>query len=214
MKTLLFVLLGFMSLYADSFDARLKSYLQQKFNSYEKYEYQIVQLPKGFSKMEINFEKNFRLVKNYGYIPIKLYDKHNNVSTSLLTVRIKLYKTVLVTSNNINRDVILTPSMFEQKLEDVASFEDKIVSADNLTNKRSKVLIKNGTILTNEMIEEIPAVNKGDKVVVHAGGDGVDVSVEAITRQDGCVGEVISVQSDNKIFKAKVVDKLNLTLVE
>jgi flagella basal body P-ring formation protein FlgA len=76
------------------------------------------------------------------------------------------------------------------------------------------VMIKSGTILTSDMIEEIPIVNKGNKVIVHAGKNGVDIAVDALTRQDGCAGDIISVQASNKIFKAKVIDKFNLTLVE
>jgi flagella basal body P-ring formation protein FlgA len=214
MKALFLILLGFVSLYADSFDSQLKSCLQDKFGTFEKFEYQIIQAPKGYSKMEINSEKGFRLVKNYAYIPVKIYDKQNIVSNSLVTIRVKLYKTVLVSLRNINQNEILSAAKFNQKLEDVAAYADKIVKEENLVNKRSKVLVKSGAILINEMIEEIPAVNKGDKVVVHAGKEAVDISVDAISRQDGCVGEVISVQANNKIFKAKVVDKFNLTLVE
>ncbi len=214
MKALLLILLGFVSLYADTFDAQLKTYLREKLSMFEKFEYQIVQAPKSYSKMEINSEKNFRLVKNYAYVPVKIYDKQNVVSVSLLTVRVKLFKSVLFSIGNINQNEILTASMFSQKLEDVASFADKVIDPDKLVNKRSRLLIKAGTILTVDMLESIPAINKGDKIVVHAGKDGVDISVDAISRQDGCVGDVISVQSNNKIFKAKVIDKFNLTLVE
>ena len=214
MKALLLILLGFVSLYADTFDAQLKTYLREKLSMFEKFEYQIVQAPKSYSKMEINSEKNFRLVKNYAYVPVKIYDKQNVVSVSLLTVRVKLFKSVLFSIGNINQNELLASSMFSQKLEDVASFADKVIDPDKLVNKRSRLLIKAGTILTVDMLESIPAINKGDKIVVHAGKDGVDISVDAISRQDGCVGDVISVQSNNKIFKAKVIDKFNLTLVE
>lgn len=214
MKTLFLILLGYVSLFANSFDAQLKTYLQEKFGAYEKFEYQVIQAPKVFSKMEINTEKNFRLVKNYAYIPVKVYDKQNALNFSVLTVRVKLYKTILVSTRNINQNEPLGSSSFELKLNDVASYEDKTVGSLEIKNKRSKVLIKSGTILTKDLIEEIPLINKGDKVVIHAGKDGVDISVDAISRQDGCAGDVISVQSNNKIFKAKVVDKFNLTLVE
>jgi flagella basal body P-ring formation protein FlgA len=76
-------------------------------------------------------------------------------------------------------------------------------------------LIRAGTILSEEIIEPIPAVNKGDKVVLHTGGLGVDVSIDVTARQDGSVGDVISVYSNgNKFYKGKIVDKSNLTLVE
>ncbi len=214
MKTLFLILLGYVSLFANSFDSQLKSYLQNKFAAYEKFEYQVIQSPKDFFKIEINTEKNFRLVKNYAYVPIKIYDKQNSSSLSVLTVRVKLYKTILVSVKNISQNEPLDLSLFETKLDDVSLYEDRTVNSHEIKNKRSKVLVKSGTVLTKELMEEIPLINKGDKVVIHAGKDGVDISVDAISRQDGCAGDVISVQSNNKIFKAKVIDKFNLTLVE
>ncbi len=214
MKFLLFILLGFVTLQAKPFEDELKSYLQSKLGSYEKYEYQVVQKPKGFKRMKINNEKSFRLVKNYAYVPVKIYDEKNNASSALLTVRVKLFKTVFVTIQKVNAGENLFATMFERKLEDIASLDGNLVGEQDLSLYRSKVLVKEGTVLTKELVELIPIVNKGEKVIVHAGKNGVDVTIDAVTRQDGCPGDVISVQANNKIFKAKVIDKYNLTLVE
>ena len=214
MKALLIILFGFITLNASGFDAELKSYLKGKFSAFEKFEYQIVQSPNGFVKMEVNRDKSFRLVKENAYVPVVVFNEKNITSYSLLTVKVKLYKTVLIAKQNLSKDEDLVITSFEKKLENVAAYTDKVVDENGLVNYRSKIMIKSGSILTSDMIEEIPVVNKGSKVIVHAGKNGVDIAVDALTRQDGCVGDVISVQSSNKIFKAKVIDKFNLTLVE
>lgn len=214
MKVFFFILIGFLSIHAQQFENELKSYLKSKLGAYEKFEYQVVQTPRGFKKMEINSEKVFRLVKNYAYVPVKLYDEKNNQSYALLTVRVKLFKTVFVSIQKINSAENLFPTMFERKLEDVATLDGNLVDEKDLSLYRSKVLIKEGAVLSREQIELIPLVNKGEKVIVHAGKNGVDITLDAVTRQDGCTGDVISVQANSKVFKAKVIDKYNLILVE
>lgn len=214
MKIFLFILLAFTTLQAIPFEEVLKVYLNKKLSSYERIEFSIIQMPKDFRKVEINNEKNLKLVKNYAYVPVKIYDGKNNISLALITARVKLYKTVLVSKQKFNVNDILNESMFESRLEDVASINGNLVETKDLHLYRSKGLIREGTILSKDLVELIPIINSGDKIVLHSGKNGVEVTLEAVTREDGLLGEVIRVQANNRIFKAKVIDKYNLMLVE
>ncbi|MHB8931316.1 MAG: flagellar basal body P-ring formation chaperone FlgA [Melioribacteraceae bacterium] len=216
MLGLISILIGLVFGQGQNFNAQLKKYLDEKLNSYAKYEYQIIQAPKNYSRIEISDDRKSRLDKNYFYLPVKIYDNKNFASLSLLTIRVKLYKNVFSASREIKRNENLLPNMFEVKMADVSLYGDNVVNVtEDISNYRSRVLVRTGTILSEEIIEPIPAVNKGDKVVLHTGGLGVDVSIDVTARQDGSVGDVISVYSNgNKFYKGKIVDKSNLTLVE
>lgn len=216
MLGLLSILIGLLLPQNKSLDAQLKNYLDDRLNSYVKYEYQVVHEPKNYSRIEINKEKKSRLSKNYLYLPVNIYGSKNLLSSSILTIRLKLYKNVLAAAKEIGRNEILTENFFEVNIVDVSMYEGRQFDVDeNLSNYRSKILIKTGTILSRDMVEPVPLVNKGDKVILHTGGTGVDVSIDVVARQDGCVGEVISVYSNgNKLYKGKIVDKNNITLVE
>lgn len=213
---LISILLGLVFGQGQNFNVLLKKYLDEKLNSYAKYEYQIIQAPKNYSRIEISDDRKPRLDKNYFYLPVKIYDHKNLASVSLLTIRVKLYKNVFFASREIRRNENLLPNMFEVKMADVSLYGDNVINVtENLSNYRSRVLVKTGSMLSEEMIERVPAVNRGDKIILHTGGLGVDVSIDVIARQDGCVGDVISVYSNgNKLYKGKIVDKSNLTLVE
>lgn len=206
--------MGFVSLHAKSFDNELKSYLHSKLSSFEKIEYSIVKMPGNFKRIEINSERDLKLVKNFAYVPVKVIDGNESVSSAVLTVKVKLYNQVLVAHQNIDANNNLENGMFSRKLEDVSLIKSNFIDVNEVKLYRSKVSIKEGMILSGDLVELIPIINKGDKVVVHTGKNGVDVSLEAITREDGLSGEVIRVQANNKIFKAKVIDKYNLMLVE
>jgi len=216
MLGLISILIGLIFGQGQNFNAQLKKYLDEKLNSYAKYEYQIIQAPKNYSRIEISDDRKSRLDKNYFYLPVKIYDNKNFASLSLLTIRVKLYKNVFSASREIKRNENLLPNMFEVKMADVSLYGGNVINVtEDISNYRSRVLVKTGTILSEEIIEPIPAVNKGDKVVLHTGGPGVDVSIDVTARQDGSVGDVISVYSSgNKFYKGKIVDKSNLTLVE
>ncbi|MCX6169936.1 MAG: flagellar basal body P-ring formation chaperone FlgA [Ignavibacteriales bacterium] len=213
---LISILIGLVFGQGQNFNVQLKKYLDEKLNSYAKYEYQIIQAPKNYSRIEISEDRKSRLNKNYFYLPVKIYDNKNIASLSLLTIRVKLYKNVFSAAKEIRRNENLLPNMFELKLADVSLYGDNIINVtENLANYRSKVLVKSGSILSGEMIEPIPVINRGDKIFLHTGGLGVDVSIDVTARQDGCAGDVISVLSNgNKLYKGKIVDKSNLTLVE
>jgi len=211
--SMLFVLIIEQSNY---FDIKLKSYLDANLKSFVKYEYQVVKMPKSFSKIEINYEKTFRLSKNYSYVPIEIFDKNNSVSQTFLVVKLKLYKNVLLASQNINKSQDITSDMVMSKLKDISDLSNNLVEeTKDISKYRSRVFIKEGTILTEELIEQIPIVKNGDKVILHAGRNGVDISMEVIARQEGCTGDIISVSnSSSKLYKAKIVDKFNLILAE
>lgn len=213
MKALTIILLGFLFTHGKSFDAQLKSYLKDKLSSYEKYEYQILRQPQD-NHLEIDTDKNFRLSGEYAYVPVVTFDARNKASHSIVTLRVKLYKNVLVADQRIDRDETLSASMFSEKLMNVAKLEGNLVEANALKDSRSKIIIAERSILMENMIEPIPVINSGDKVTIHTGDKSVAVSIEGIARQDGNVDQVISVQCQSKIFKAKVIDKHNLSLVE
>jgi len=198
------------------FDLQLKKYLDENLKSFVKYEYKVIKMPKSFSKIEINHEKPFRLSKNFSYVPIEIFEKNNSVSQSLLVVKLKLFKNVFIASKNINKEKDISSEMFISKLEDISELNNNLVDkAKDILKYRSKVYIKEGTILTEELIEPIPIIKNGDNIILHAGRNGVDISIEVIARQEGCIGDIIRVSNSNsKLYKAKIVDKFNLILAE
>jgi flagellar basal body P-ring formation protein FlgA len=213
---LISILIGLVLGQGQDFNVQLKKYLDEKLNSFAKYEYQIIQAPKNYSRIEISEDRKPRLDKNYFYLPVKIYNQKNYASLSLITIRVKLYKNVFLAAKEIRRNENLSSDLFEVKMEDVSLYGDNVIDVnEDLSGYRSKVLVKSGSVLSEEMIEPIPVISRGDKAFLHTGGAGVDISIDVTARQDGSVGDIISVYSiGNKLYKGKVVDKSNLTLVE
>ena len=174
-----------------------------------------MRLPVSYARIEINEEKEFRLNKNFAYIPIRIFDHKSQVSSSIITISLKLYRPVFIARKKVGAKENLSSSMFERKLADVGSIEERVFEDfDGLSSYRSKILIKEGMILSKEMVEMIPLIFKGDKVVLHSNNGSVDVNLDVVSRQDGCAGDIISVQAKHALYKGKIIDKYNLILEE
>lgn len=195
-------------------ELKLKNYLNKNLSNFEKYEYEIVSIPKNYFEIKIDEEKNFQISKNYGYVPVIVRGSNKVFQTSVITLKLKLFKKVFVVKKNIQMDEYLNEKYLEEKLFDISQLNGSTFStSENICEFKSKINLKENSILLNEHVKKIPLISKGDKIILHAGGNGVDITIEAISRQDGYSGDIISVQALNKIYKAKVIDKQNLALV-
>ena len=215
MVGLISILLALIIEQGNYFDLQLKKYLDENMKSFIKYEYQVVIMPKSVTKIEINSEKTFRLNKNYGYVPVEIF-KNNSVSQSFLVVKLRLYKNVFFAAKNISKNQDITRDLFIAKLKDISDLSNNLVEeTKDILKYRCKVFIKEGTILTEEMIEPIPIIKNRDKMILHVSRNGVDISMDVIARQEGCIDDIISVEnSSGKLYKAKIIDKYNLILEE
>jgi len=198
------------------FESDLQKYLAKTFSSYEKFEFQITDKLSPNSKIFVDEERELRLNKNLLYVPVLLISRNKSQSNSFITVRVKLFKTVLVAAQEIQKDEMISVSQFRKELKDVTLLNGALSSDDQLPVPcRSKVRIKEGMILVSEMIEKMPDILPNDRLILHAGRNGVDITTEVTSREKGNIGDIIRVLSDQKkIFTAKIIDKYNVLLIE
>jgi flagella basal body P-ring formation protein FlgA len=194
----------------------IDEYLKNKLTQYDKYEFSIVKAPTIEGNYEIRTETKINLNSNFAYIPVKLIKPNSGVIQTYITVRLKLFKKICVTKNEIERERPISNSDIELKLMNVTDLRGTPVeSADDLKGWRSKVKIEPGSILLKELMEQIPVINKGDHVTALAISGNVKVSTSAEARQDGVVGDIIYVVTkDKKQFKAKILDSNNVIVIE
>ena len=99
---------------------------------------------------------------------------------------------------------------------DVTELNNSPVSIKNdLSGYRCKKNLKTGEVLTENDIEKLPVINIGDKITASVVEGNVLIQTEAVSKQDGQVGDIINILTDdNRQFKAKVVDFNNVLIVE
>ncbi len=200
----------------NSFKGELDNYLKKNLSEYQDYKYEIMQLPSSYKKIELLKPNDFNLSGNMIYVPVQVIDKSGRKFRSILSVKLKLYKNVLVSVKKINRKADLSENDFEYKKEDITRIKGTpVYSINGIKLLRSKVMIKPGDILIKQMTEKIPVINIGDVLNARYVTGNVIVSLKVFSRQEGITGGIITViTSDKKLFKAKVIDSKNVIIIE
>lgn len=203
---LLLVILIFVSASAQNFNSEVEKYLNQKLIGYDKIEYSIINDLKQ-NNYAIDFSRELKVKGNIAYLPVKVFER-NKWNNSILTLQLNLYKLVPVASKEIKRKENIDEKSFILQSVDVSTLKSRIIDLSELQKSlRAKTLIKQGEIITQDLIEEIPAIQSGTKVIAECIKGSVVISTEAIARQDGKMNEVINVlTSSNELLKAKVIN--------
>ena len=194
---------------------QVKSYLNDQFKEYESFEYEILKMPSDYSSIELLKAKEFKVSGSLGYLPVKIV-KDGRTAQAYVTVKLRLFNNVFIVVKDIERKENLDKSYFEVKSCDVTELNNSPVSVkDDLFGYRSKKNLKAGEVLTENDIEKLPVINAGDKITASVVEGNVLIQTEAVSKQDGQIGDVISILTDdNRQFKAKVVDFNNVLIIE
>ncbi len=197
-----------------SLNQAVDNYLKEKLSSYDKYEFEIMNYPDG--NVTLEDDPGFKISGNFIYIPVDVVYKNSTESRTYLTIKVKLFKNVLVASENISAKELLDTSDVLIQLKDVTNFRGNPLSSLNeISGVRSKIFIKRGSVLSSEFIEPEPVVKNGDKVTAISKAGNVIVSTKAEAKQEGITGEVIRiVTKDKKQLKAKIIDSQNVLITD
>ena len=87
--------------------------------------------------------------------------------------------------------------------------------SEDLKLLRNKSFLNKGEILTTDEVEHLPVLFSGDEVTAVKTFGSVTVTVQALAREDGCIGEKIKIKTiDNKQFTAKVINRYKVYIEE
>lgn len=217
MQLLLTILLILFTPKEENLKADLAKYLNSNLQGYEKINFEIINQPRIGMQDEISVDESrlFKSSGNMGYVPVIIKNK-SGVVKSVLTVRLQLFKKSLVAQNTIKKGSEIKPQDFELILTDVAQIRGKIIS--ELKTEHGLIASKNiekGNILLQQYVDDLPLINRGDKIMAYVQSGNVIVSLDAIAREDGKVNQTIRVSgSDKKNYKARVIDNSSVQIIE
>lgn len=213
MKMLLLILALFVN--NNSLDKQVRGYLTKHLSDYQKFEYEILASPKTSDTIELQDDKEFNISKNMVYIPVKVASR-NSVVSSVISVKVKLYKNVLVANQVIRSRTDLNEAMFESRLVEVTSLRGTPVEDAGLVKSlRNKKIINTGEVLIEESCENMPIIFTGDEVTAVKNIGSVTITVQAFAREDGAAGDKIKIRTiDNKQFTAKIIDRKKVFIEE
>ncbi len=118
-----------MQVLAQSFEEQVLQYLQKEYPEYEKIEIQTQNNFSADKKITIDFSKNINLSKGVAFIPV-IAIKGNKTSSSVVSVKVKLFKKLLVAKRNFDRKEVLLKSEFEEKVMNVTQLNGHPIESD------------------------------------------------------------------------------------
>lgn len=216
MSTVLLFIFSILFQQGTKFESQLANYMNKNLSSYQNFEYEIVQIPDSYKNIELLKPNDFNLSGDMVYLPVRIEKKDGRIIKSILTIKVKIFKNVLIAGRQIDRKEKLNAGDFIDKKMDITQIKgEPVYSPDNIETYRSKTVIKSGEALVSESLERIPVINVGDEINAKYVSGNVMVNFRVFARQEGVEGEIITVISkDKKLFKGKVIDSKTLNIVE
>lgn len=131
--------------------------------------------------------------------------------------RIHVYENVLVAAKNLFPDKELGASDLRQEEREVTSVTARYLTA--LPDAQGKVLnrlVREGTMLTKNMLRNPVVIEAGASVYITANNNGIIVKTEGVALQRGRAEEMIRVRnaSSSKVLRVRVVDASTVEVVQ
>ncbi len=160
---LIFVILLSISVSAQNFRSEVESYLTKHLIGYDKIEFSFLSNV-STNNYKIDESRELKVKNGTAYLPVK-YSVKNKSINSIISLQLKLYKLVPVAVKEIKRKEKIDVNSYILRSIDVASLNYyKNAIADELNSVRAKSMIKEGQIITKDLIEEIPAIQYGSRI--------------------------------------------------
>lgn len=200
-----FIFLLVIGIFVDTDIQKITDYLKERLNEFNKWEYEVYSSPLNLENenFEIDNSKEFKRVKNFGYIPI-VFTKGNNKLNSVVTVKLKLYKSVLVAAKDMKQNESIETADFYYEVKEISGLYDEPVQ-DVGIGQSLKMSIKKGRVLTNSYIGNTHLVKSGDVVEAYLQRNGLVITITAYAKQNGILGQKIRIATrEGKQFYGKV----------
>ncbi|HPN37630.1 MAG TPA: flagellar basal body P-ring formation chaperone FlgA [Melioribacteraceae bacterium] len=215
----LLIILGFISLNNNTDE--LNNYLKTKLNRYSKVVWEVSTLPAGITSFEDNRLKidddgNLKIKGEFLYLPVKIKRNDNRYSKSVVTLKVKLFTKVYSAIKTIQKGEVIDISDLMLLESDITSLRSEpVTDISEEKTYRAKFIIKNGMIIEENIVEELPLILIGNTVKAIKQNGSVVISFDVKAKDDGKLGGIIRVQrEDGKIFKAKIENKEIVKIIE
>ncbi len=154
---------------------------------------------------------SFQSVKRKGKVDLNLAIRSENriLRNISITVNVRVEEPVLVARVQINRGVLVDKENVSLEMRETTQINDLVITGPNkLMGSVAKVTIAKGRIVTPNMLALPALVKRGQeaKIILHNGT--VNVTSDAVCRQDGVMGQIILAKSlaSNRLIRVRVTE--------
>ena len=140
---------------------------------------------------------------------VDVFVNGNYIKTLNLPAQTSVYKEVLVASDFINREQILTKECTSVQRVDVATRADFVLDGDMLEKEiTTKKIFQKGEIIDKRFVKMRPDVARNSDVRVFFVSKGaVMITIDGTAMGDGMIGDYINVENRNykRVYNGKII---------
>jgi flagella basal body P-ring formation protein FlgA len=142
-------------------------------------------------------------------IPVEIVCNGRVEQRVVVSARIRTFARALVVSRQLQRhEIISADATTAQRVETTGQADDFIPDGAQIIGMRTVRMISVNAVLCRSMVERTPVVKQDDAVTIAVRSGKTTVTVQGVAKQEGCIGDVITVQRPGLVdrFKATVID--------
>ena len=158
------------------------------------------------NRTEIRLQNN-GLKLGYQTLWVELFKKGRFVKKVPVSFEISIDRPVIIAVQKIKRHQRITAGMLKKETRRISSnWSVTAISIKEVVGKEAKRVIRQGTVITKELIQPIPVIHRGDVVKVQLRSQGLMLTTSAYAKEEGGVGETVQIEmlKGGKKLKAKV----------
>ncbi len=149
-------------------------------------------------------------------LPVEIVVQGHAVGRSIVSLRIRRYGVVFVTSRQLDRHAPLSDAdIVSRRIETTLMPADFITDKEQLRRKRTTRILAAGTVLRESNVETIPLVNQNDLVTLVIRTGAVRLFTQAVAKGDGREGDFVTVQTSatRQKIRARVASEKTVELL-
>ncbi len=151
------------------------------------------QMPKA--RVLIDWGKGNSALTGRVMIPVKIFDGQSYYAEVQVIATIKRYEYICVSNQMLGRHDEILDSDIRFELRDVSDvYTNPIRSLSECLGKRTRRVISANRMITEDMIEFPPLVERGNSVTIVLRHRNLEITTTGIARQDGWKGDIIRVR--------------------
>lgn len=152
-----------------------------------------------------------------GHIQLQLIAKQRDRAVRIpLSCMIKITAPVAIARHAVIRGKVIDSNDIELTRVDISDFgPDPYYKIEDLVGQKAVRTISQGSIFFNRLLAPIPVVSKGDQLAIKVDKGNVRISVLAIARENGGIGQKIWVENatTHRLVRVVIKDKTSAIIL-
>lgn len=129
---------------------------------------------------------------------------------------IKVYQSVVVVANPLQRGEIITAQHLAVERKDVSTLRQGFAAQpEQFENKQALRHIDVGTVLSSAYVVEPKLIKRGDKVTIISASPGFSIQMNGQAMMEGSKGQLIRIKNENsgRVISATILEKGKVAVI-